>query len=118
MRISSHYKSISLLLILLSIASFFIGFFYGENSAGAGTLYHDFNNVWRNLQIFLNNDLSAAIDFTANPDRETNLFFQSSRTPLIYILHKFFNPFTGNKVSFINSVFIISLSVHFYFICV
>ena len=115
MRISSHYKSISLLLILLSIASFFIGFFYGENSAGAGTLYHDFNNVWRNLQTFLNNDLSTAIDLTANPDRETVLFFQSSRTPLIYILHKFFNPFTGNKISFINSVFIISLSVPFLF---
>ena len=85
MRISNHYKSISLLLILLSITSFFIGFFYGENSAGAGTLYHDFNNVWRNLQTFLNNDLGTAINFTTYSDRE---IFQSSRTPLIYILHK------------------------------
>ena len=87
MRISNHYKSISLLLILLSIASFFIGFFYGENSAGAGTLHGDFNNLWMNLQTFLNNDLSTAIDFTANSDRE---IFQGSRTPLIYILHKVF----------------------------
>ena len=61
MRISNHYKSISLLLILLSIASFFIGFFYGENSAGAGTLYHDFDNVWRNLQIFLNTDMGLIL---------------------------------------------------------
>jgi len=112
MRISNHYKSISLLLILLSIASFFIGFFYGENSAGAGTLHGDFNNLWMNLQTFLNNDLSTAIDFTANSDRE---IFQSSRTPLIYILHKVFNPFTHDKISFINSIFIISLSVPFLF---
>jgi|TARA_B100000929_G_scaffold184206_1_gene145881 hypothetical protein len=108
MRINNHYKSISFLLILLSITSFFIGFFYGENSAGAGTLYHDFNNVWKNLQTFQNNDLGTAINFTAGSDRE---IFQSSRTPLIYILHKIFNPFTGNKISFINSVFVISLSV-------
>ena len=108
MRIKNHYKSISLLLILLSIASFFIGFFYGENSAGAGTLYHDFENVWKNLKTFLNNDLSTAINFTAQNDSE---IFQSSRTPLLYILNKVFNPFTGNKISFINSIFILSLSV-------
>ena len=46
MRISNHYKSISRLLILLSFTSFFIGFFYGENSAGGGTLQGDFDNVW------------------------------------------------------------------------
>ena len=47
MRISNHYKSISRLLILLSFTSFFIGFFYGENSAGGGTLQGDFDNVWK-----------------------------------------------------------------------
>ena len=106
MRINNHYKLISLVLVLLSISSFFIGYIYGENSAGAGTLYHDFENVWINLQTFLNHNLIIAIQFTAGIDPEV---YQSSRTPLIYILHKLFNPFVENKISFIRSVFIISL---------
>ena len=46
-----YYIFTAAILILLSISSFFIGYIYGENSAGAGTLYHDFENVWINLQI-------------------------------------------------------------------
>ena len=61
MRINNHYKTISFVLVFLSVLSFFIGFIYGENSAGAGTFNGDFVNLWKNLQSFLNNDLKTAI---------------------------------------------------------
>jgi len=108
MRINNQYKSISLVLVFLSILSFFIGFIYGENSAGGGTLKGDFVILWKNLQTFLNNDLKTAIKFTTEINHEN---FQSSRTPLLYILHKLFNPFAENQVYFIRSVFVISLLV-------
>ena len=101
-----HYKYFSFFLIILSISSYFIGFIYGENSAGAGTFSGDFVFLWKNLQAFINNDLSVAIGFTSNLDAEN---YQSSRTPLVYIFHKLFNPFTENKVSFVRSVFVFSL---------
>jgi len=108
MRINNHYKSISLLLILLSITSFFIGFFYGENSAGAGNYDGDFQTIWKNLQIFLNNDILSAI---------THSDYNDSRTPIAYILHKLFNPFLENKIIYRRSIFIISLATPllFYF---
>jgi len=56
MRIINYYKYFSFFLIILSISSFFIGFIYGENSAGAGSFSGDFVGLWKNLQVFLNND--------------------------------------------------------------
>ena len=112
MRINIHYKFVSIALIILSISSFFVGFIYEENSAGAGTLEGDHIHFWKNLQTFLNNELNFAIKLTADASHE---FYQSTRPPLIYILHKFFNPFTENKTLFIRSVFILSLTVPFLF---
>jgi len=109
---NSYYKFFSIFLILLSILSFFIGFIYGENSAGAGGFRGDFQNTWGNLQLFLNNDITTALSITANADQNV---FVSARTPLIYILHKLFNPFVENKIIFIRSVFVISLSLPFLF---
>ena len=106
MRIINYYKYFSFFLIILSISSFFIGFIYGENSAGAGTFDGDFEILWKNLQTFIKHDLNVAISFTSNLDAEN---YQSSRTPLLYILHKLFNPFTENKISFVRSVFAFSL---------
>ena len=108
MKINTRYKFISLLLVLLSISSFFIGFIYGENSAGAGSLNGDFVGMWKNLQTFLNNDIATALKFTTEFDPEN--YYKSSRTPLLYILHKLFNPFVENKIVFIRSVFVLSLS--------
>ena len=51
--------NISYFLIISSISSYFIGFLYGENSAGAGTFTGDFVFLWRNLQTFVNNDLNG-----------------------------------------------------------
>jgi len=107
MRINS-YKIFSIILISLSILSFFIGFIYEENSAGAGTLQGDFYLLWKNLQTFLNHDLGTAINFTTDLDNEN---YKSSRTPLLYIFHKLFNPFVENQIYFIRSVFFVSLSV-------
>jgi hypothetical protein len=52
---NSHifFKILSIILIILSIIFFFYGFLVGENSAGAGGLKGDFNNVWTTLQTFL-----------------------------------------------------------------
>ena len=65
MRINNHYKTISFVLVFLSVLSFFIGFIYGENSAGAGTFSGDFVDLWKNLQSFLNNDLKTAIKLSS-----------------------------------------------------
>ena len=112
MQINSHYKFFSFILIFLSISSFFLGFIYGENSAGAGTLNNDFQNVWKNLRTFLNNDLSRAIEFTTAAD---GAYYKSSRTPLIYILNALFNPFVETKMDFIRSIFVFSLTIPFFF---
>ena len=114
MKKNIYYRFTAAILILLSISSFFIGFIYGENSAGAGGLIlGDFPTLWKNLQIFLNNDITTALNFTNDLDSG----YKSSRTPLLYILHAYLNPFVENKVSFFRSVFIISLTgpILFYF---
>ena len=113
--LNDNYKIVISILIFLSFSSFFLGFYFDENSAGAGGLYGDFSLNWSNLQIFLNNDLITAINYTDGSDPDN--FYQSSRPPLVYILHKLFNPFLGTEISFRRSVFIISLSgpVLFYF---
>ena len=86
MQINSHYKLFSFILIFLSISSFFVGFIYGENSAGAGTLNNDFQQFWKNLNTFINNDLNRALVFTTVHDPD---YYKSSRTPLLYILNAF-----------------------------
>ena len=101
-----HYKYFSLFLIILSISSYFIGFIYGENSAGGGPA--DYLHVWSNLQTFLNNSIIDGVHLTATYDSET---YMSARTPLIYIFHKLFNPFVGNEILFKRSVFFMSFLV-------
>jgi len=101
MEIKNNYKIWSFILIFLSWSSFFLGFYLDENSAGAGTYKGDWIFLWSNLQIFLNNDVSEAINHEN---------FLTNRSPLLYILHKLFNPFVENKISYRKSVFIISLA--------
>lgn len=94
------------LLIIFSISSFFIGFYFDENSAGAGSLNGDFTNVWQNLTTFLNYDLLEALDLIKLGDRN---YYASSRPPLLYILNSKFNPFVFSINSFIKSIFFLSL---------
>jgi hypothetical protein len=108
MEFKNSYRVTSLILIIFSFSSFFLGFYLDENSAGAGSYLGDWVFAWSNLQIFLNNDILTAIN---HEDLLTN------RTPLLYILHKLFNPFAGDEIGYRVSVLIISLAIPvlFYF---
>ena len=113
MGIKSYYKYFSFFLIILSVSSYFVGFIYGENSAGGGPADH--SHVWSNLQTFLNNSIIDGVHLTATYDAE---IYMSSRTPLVYIFHKLFNPFVENEILFKRSVFFISLWVPIlFYIC-
>ena len=102
-------KKILLALIILTYFSFILGFILNENSAGAGSYNGDISWIWKNIQIFENNNLIQAIN---HPD------FFGNRTPLSYILHKYLNPFVHNYENFRISILSLSLfgPIIFYFI--
>jgi hypothetical protein len=81
-----NYKILVFLLSVLTLSSFFLGFYLDENSAGAGGYKGDFSHNWANLKIFLNNNLFTAINSTDGSD--LNNSYKSSRPPLVYIIHK------------------------------
>jgi hypothetical protein len=101
-------KKYLIFFIFLSIVSFFLGYFFRENSAGGGNL--DFNNTWPNLKIFLQNDFISAIKNTKTFELGT---FISSRIPTSYILNKFLNPFTYSLTAFLLSIFLLSFFAPF-----
>ena len=109
-KINNLLKILSIFLIFFSIFFYFYGFLVGENSAGAGGLKGDFSNVWITLQTFLKNDVLTSVKISGESvvQGQERLYI-SSRTPLIYILNKFLNPFVESKVSFIISIFCFSL---------
>ena len=108
MQIKVNNKILSYILIFISLSSFFLGFYLDENSAGAGSYDGDIVTVWKNLQIFLSNDIMSSINHKD---------YITSRTPILYIFHELFNPFVIDLESFRKSVFIISLTIPilFYF---
>ena len=113
MKLKDNYKILPLILIFFSSSSFFLGFYLDENSAGGGP--GDYLHVLSNLQTFLNNSIVDGVHLTATHDVET---YMSARTPLVYILHKLFNPFAENEILFKRSVFFMSLLVPIlFYIC-
>lgn len=88
------------LLFFFSLSYFIFGFIVGENSAGAGGYKGDFIHTWNNLKIFLNNNINYSIQE-----------YYSNRSPLIYILHEYFNPLTHNEFQFRLSVFLLSFFI-------
>ena len=108
MQLKDNYKILPFILIFFSLFSFFLGFYLDENSAGGGGYLGDWVNAWLNLQLVLNNDILTAINHED---------YYSNRTPLLYILHKVFNPFVASEAGYRSSVFFISLAVPvlFYF---
>ena len=102
MEIKNNYRFLSFILIFLSFFSFFLGFYLDENSAGGGSYLGDWDRAWPNVQIFLNHDISAAINHEG---------FETNRSPLLYILHGLFNPFAETEIGYRRSVFVISLLV-------
>jgi len=108
MQIKANYRILSLILIFISFSSLFLGFYLDENSAGAGSYKGDIKIIWKNLQIFLANDIISSLQHQD---------YFSSRTPVVYVLHKIFNPFVEDIISYRRSVFTISLAlpILFYF---
>ena len=108
MKTKVNQLSLLYILIFISFLSLALGFYFDENSAGAGSYNGDIETVWKNIQIFLNNDLSSSINHKD---------YITSRTPLVYLFHEIFNPFLENIVTYRRSVFAISLSlpILFYF---
>ena len=113
-----NYQNLIINNITLFIISFFtIGFFLlgyllGENSAGAGNFDGDFTHVWNNLLLFKNNNFWTALEATAGIG-ENN--YESSRTPLIYIINAYLNPLVEDKKNYIFSIFIFSIIVFYFF---
>ena len=102
-------RTIPITLASLILISFFLGFYFDENSAGSGAdtaELGDLVNTCNNLKLFLNNSIIDGIHATSSLDQT---IYKSSRTPLIYIFHKVLNPFTDNIESFRTSVFFLSL---------
>ena len=48
----NFYQAVSILLIFLAFLSFFLGFYFDENSAGAGGPLGDFTHIYNNFNIF------------------------------------------------------------------
>lgn len=115
MKFLINYKNLDKYLFLISIFTiilFFFGFYFQENSAGAGGLNGDFTHVWNNLALFKNNNFWTGLDSTAG----LNEFkYKSNRPPLIYILNVYFNPFVSNKEDFFLSIFIFSFLTYILF---
>ena len=108
MKFFSFYKLTSLILTLFAIFSFFYGFHIDEVSMGAGGFNGDLEFVKKSIILFSENSIKDSIVLFS----ET-----SNRPPLIYILHKLFNPFFTDILDFRKVVFGISLSapIIFYF---
>ena len=98
-------NNIPILLSSLVLISYFLGFYLDENSAGSGAdtaELGDLVNTWNNLELFLSNSIMDGVNATSSLDQTV---YKSSRTPLVYIFHKIFNPFTDSIDSFRKSVF-------------
>ncbi|MDC0385595.1 hypothetical protein OAM06_02715 [Pelagibacteraceae bacterium] len=93
-------KNITYIIFSLIIFSFFLGFYYDENSAGAGGYKGDITWILNNIEIFKNNKLKDAI-------LSDDLF--GNRTPLVYIINNFLNPFFYEYEKYRLTTFLISL---------
>lgn len=82
------------------LVSYFLGFYLDENSVGGGGYKGDLNWILKNINIFKENKISDAI-------LHEDLF--GNRTPLIYIINTYLNPFFFEIESYRRSVFMLSL---------
>ena len=97
----NNYDRIYNLLIFIPILSYAFGFYFDENSAGMGEYAGDSDWIRKNIDIFLTNNLKDAI---LHPD------FFGNRSPLIYIINKYLNPFYSDFEKYRFTVFIISIT--------
>ena len=88
-----NYNLLYLLLSILIILSYFLGFYFNEDAAGGGKI-DLYSHEWDNINFFKNFEISAAL---------SDLRYRSGRTPLYLIINKF-NPFTNNIEEFRRSL--------------
>ena len=88
--------NILLLFSIGIIVSYFLSLYFDENSIGSGGYDGDLGWMWRNFEIFKSNTLIEAI---VHED------FYGSRSPLLYILNLYLNPFLDNIDSYRKSIF-------------
>lgn len=109
MKLNFNIKLLSIIFTSFAAISFFYGFYIDEISMGAGGYNGDFVFVTKSIDLFYNNSIKDSI-----------LLFSetSNRPPLIYILHKLFNPFFVDELNFRRSVFTLSLFIPIlFFLC-
>ena len=103
-------KKIIIFFSLFIIISYFLGFFYNENSIGSGGYKGDLAWMWKNFEIFKNENLLQAI--------KSEEFF-GNRTALLYIINIYINPFINNIDSYRLSITIFSLlASYILFLCI
>ena len=105
----NYRKNTIIFFSFLVYLSYFLGFLFNENSIGSGGYDGDITWMWRNFELFKNNNLIEAINHED---------FFGSRTPLLYIINIFLNPFVGDIYLFRLSIFFLSLlGPLFFFLC-
>ena len=63
---NNNKEYILLILIFLTYLSLILGFFLNKNSAGAGSYNGDISWIWKNYDIYKNNNLSWCFLVSAN----------------------------------------------------
>ena len=99
-------KLILITLTGLIYLSYFFGFYFNENSIGSGGPNGDLIWIWKNFELFKNNNLIDAIH---------HIDFFGNRTPLLYIINIYLNPFINNIYFYRLSIFLFSLIGPFIF---
>ena len=77
-------KNFLILFSIIIFVTYIIGFIINENSIGSGNYSGDLNWIWKNFDIFKNKNIFSAI---SSED------FFGNRTPLLYLLNIYLNPF-------------------------
>ncbi len=104
------HKLTTLLLSLLIVISYFLGFVFSENSTGSGDYDGDLGWILENFEIFKNENLLQAI-------KSDNFF--GNRTALLYILNIYLNPFLNDIDEYRFSITIFSLlAPYFLYLCI
>lgn len=93
------YK-ILIIFFTLILISFIFGFYLNEDSAGGGEADY-IDHEWGTIKLFANNTINIALQ---------SALYESSRTPLFYILNKF-NPFNDDLENLRRFWFIFSFAI-------
>ena len=104
------YKIYLIFYSIIIFTSYILGFFINENSIGSGNYNGDLIWIWKNFEIFKNHNLIDAI---------RNESFFGNRTPLLYILNLYLNPFLYDIDTYRFSIFIFSLlGPYSFYLCI